>query len=59
VTPKNALRFTRRELQIEGGRRLYLYEFHEEAALDEEAVRAEPKAPDNTSGRELEPEVEG
>lgn len=59
MTPKNVLRFTRRELQIEGGRRLYLYEFHEEAALNEAAVRAEPKAPDNTSDPELEPQAEG
>jgi hypothetical protein len=53
VTPNRALRFVRKELLIEGGRRLYLYEFDESP----EGTEAEEE-PASTDGK-LEPEAGG
>jgi hypothetical protein len=53
VIPKSTLRFVRKELQIEGGRRLYLYEF------DETPEGTEVEEESASADGELAPEADG
>lgn len=53
MIPKSTLRFVRKELQIEGGRRLYLYEF------DETPEGTEVEEESASADGELAPEADG